>query len=176
MGSRCRVPRGWIAAALASALTAVYAAEGVTAELAPHQALARELFRLLIETDTTHSSGDTTVAARAIEQKLLEAGFAREDVCVLEEVPRRGNLVARLRGRAGGPKPILLLAHLDVVGADRKDWSVDPFRFLERDGHFWGRGTTDDKDQAAIHVANLIRLRREGFVPERDIVVALTAD
>jgi acetylornithine deacetylase/succinyl-diaminopimelate desuccinylase-like protein len=163
---------GVVAAALAGAQTAG-AAE---AELAPHQQQARELLRMLIETDTTHSSGDTTAAARALEKELRAAGFAADDVRVLEEVPKRGNLVARLRGRAGGAKPILLLAHLDVVEAERKDWSVDPFRFLERDGYYWGRGTTDDKDEAAIHVANLIRMKREGFVPSRDIIVALTAD
>jgi acetylornithine deacetylase/succinyl-diaminopimelate desuccinylase-like protein len=83
--------------------------------------------------------------------------------------------VARLRGRDRTRKPLLLLAHLDVVAADPADWSVEPFHFLEKDGYFWGRGSTDDKDECAIHVTNLIRMKREGFVPERDIVVALTA-
>lgn len=165
-----------LAALVATALGVAPLASGAETALAPHQVEARELLRTLIETDTTHSSGDTTAAARALEKKLLDAGFARDDVRVLEEVPKRGNLVVRLRGRAGGPKPILLLAHLDVVEAERKDWSVDPFRFLERDGYYWGRGTTDDKDEAAINVANLMRLKREGFVPSRDIIVALTAD
>ena len=87
-----------------------------------------------------------------------------------------GGVVARLRGRDTGRKPLLLLAHLDVVEADPADWSVDPFTFLERDGYYYGRGTTDDKAQAVIHTANLIRLRQEGFVPERDIIVALTSD
>ena len=161
---------------LATALGLAGSARAADDALAPHQVLARDLFRTLIEIDTTHSSGDTTVAAKAVEKQLRAAGFAAEDVRVLEEVPKRGNLVARLRGRATGAKPILLLAHLDVVEAERGDWSVDPFRFLERDGYYWGRGTTDDKDEVAIHVANLIRMKREGFVPARDIIVALTAD
>jgi acetylornithine deacetylase/succinyl-diaminopimelate desuccinylase-like protein len=164
------------AGALAAALCVAGIVQSADDALAPHQLLALDLLRTLIETDTTHGSGDTTIAARAMEKALLAAGFAAEDVRVLEEVPKRGNLVARLRGRATGIKPILLLAHLDVVEAQREDWSVDPFHFLERDGYYWGRGTTDDKDEAAIHVANLIRLKREGFVPSRDIVVALTAD
>jgi acetylornithine deacetylase/succinyl-diaminopimelate desuccinylase-like protein len=161
---------------VAAALSIGVPARAADDALAPHQQLARDLFRMLIETDTTHSSGDTSVAARAIEKELRAAGFAADDVRVLEEVPKRGNLVARLRGSGTGGKPILLLAHLDVVEAERNDWSVDPFEFLERDGYYWGRGTTDDKDEVAIHVANLIRLKREGFVPSRDVIVALTAD
>ena len=146
------------------------------AELTRHQALARELLRELIEIDTTHGTGDTTRAALALAARLRAAGFAEEDVRVLEEVPGKGNLVARLRGSDPELPPILLLAHLDVVEADPADWSVDPFRFLERDGYYWGRSTTDDKDECAIHVANLIRFKDEGFVPERDIIVALTTD
>lgn len=146
------------------------------AELSPDQQLARELFAKLIEIDTTDSSGSTTAAAEFLAARLLASGFTSADVQVLGPVPRKGNLVARLRGRPGGGKPILLLAHLDVVGADPADWTVSPFKFLERDGYFYGRGTIDDKDECAIHVANLIRLKTEGFVPDRDIIVALTAD
>jgi acetylornithine deacetylase/succinyl-diaminopimelate desuccinylase-like protein len=146
------------------------------AELAPHQQLARDLLEELIEIDTTHSTGSTTVAAEAMGAHLLAAGFPKGDVQVLEEVSRKGNLVARYRGREADRRPLLLLAHLDVVEADPADWTVAPFTFLERDGHYYGRGTTDDKDEAAIHIANFIRLRREGFVPDRDIIVALTAD
>ena len=107
--------------------------------------------------------------------RLLSAGFAAEDVRVLGEIQNRGNLVARLRG-TGARKPILLLAHLDVVEAEKTDWSVDPFVFLERDGYFYGRGTADDKAQAAIWIANLIRMKKAGYAPNRDIIVALTAD
>jgi acetylornithine deacetylase/succinyl-diaminopimelate desuccinylase-like protein len=146
------------------------------AELAPHQKLARDLLEELIEIDTTHSTGSTTVAAEAMAAHLRAAGFAEADFQVLEEVPRKGNLVARYRGRGTDRKPLLLLAHLDVVEADPADWTVDPFEFLERDGFYYGRGTTDDKDEAAIHIANFVRAKQEGFVPDRDIILALTAD
>ena len=147
-----------------------------TAGFPEHQRLARELLLELIEIDTTHSTGSTTVAAQAMATHLLAAGFPESDVHVLEEVPRKGNLVARYRGDGRGERPVLLLAHLDVVEADPADWTVDPFKFTEQDGYYYGRGTTDDKDEAAIHMANLIRLRQEGFSPSRDIIVALTAD
>ena len=142
----------------------------------PHQQLARELLRELVEIDTTHSTGSTTVAAQALAGHLIAAGFTDREVQVLEEVPRKGNLIVRFRGRDAGSKPLLLLAHLDVVEADPADWTLDPFKFTELNGYYYGRGTLDDKDEAAIHVANLIRLREEGFVPDRDIIVALTAD
>lgn len=140
-----------------------------------HQKLAREIFRELIEIDTTTSTGDTTQACRAMVERLRDEGFPRDDLRVLGPAPRKGNLVARLRG-TGTRAPVLLLAHLDVVDAQREEWSVDPFTLVERDGHFYGRGTTDDKAMAAIWIANLIRYRQEGFSPDRDIVVALTAD
>ena len=142
-----------------------------------HDALARDIFRELVEINTTDSSGSTTKAAEAMAARLKAAGFADADVRVIGPNDRKGNLVARLRGR-GTAKPILLLAHIDVVEARREDWSpdLDPFRFIERDGFFYGRGTSDDKAQAAVWIANLIRYKQEGFVPERDLIVALTAD
>lgn len=143
--------------------------------LSAHQQLARDIFRELIEIDTTDSSGDTTEAAEAVARRLRAAGFSEGDVQVLGPQPRKGNLVARLRG-SGARKPLLLLAHLDVVEAQRDEWSVDPFTFLECDGYFYGRGTTDDKAMAAIWVANLIRYQQEGLTPDRDIILALTAD
>ena len=141
---------------------------------------ARSILAELVEINTTNSErGDTTAAARAVERRLLDAGFPTEDVSVLapDDAPTQGNLVARYRGRDATRKPILLLAHLDVVEALAEDWSVDlnPFEFLERGGYYYGRGVTDDKDEAAIYTANFIRMRREGFVPDRDIIVALTA-
>ncbi len=142
---------------------------------APSQALAREIYKELVEINTTDSVGDNTAAANAMSKRLLAAGFPAEDVRVLGTQPRKGNLVARLRG-TGARRPVLLLAHLDVVEARKEDWSVDPFVFLERDGFFYGRGTSDDKAQAAIWIANLIRYKQEGFMPDRDLIVALTAD
>ena len=144
--------------------------------LLPHQQMAKDFLRELIEIDTTQSTGSTTVAAETMAAHLIAEGFAPEDVQVLGPSEYRGNLVVRYRGRDIGRKPVLLLAHLDVVDADPADWTLDPFTFTEQDGYYYGRGTTDDKDEAAIHIANLIRLKREGFQPDRDIIVALTAD
>ncbi|MEO5676219.1 MAG: M20/M25/M40 family metallo-hydrolase [Usitatibacter sp.] len=149
------------------------AAQGLDA----HQQLAREIYRELVEIRTVHPDGDNTALARAVQRRLLEAGFDARDVEVVEPAPLKGNLVARLRG-TGERRPMLLLAHIDVVDAKKEDWSdgLDPFKLTERDGYFYGRGTIDDKAMAAYFVANLIRLKREGFRPRRDIVVALTAD
>ena len=137
--------------------------------------LARDIFRELIEINTSDSIGDTTKAAQAMAVRLKDAGFPDADVQVLGPHGRKGNLVARYRG-AGRRKPLLLVAHLDVVEAVRDDWSVDPFKFLEKDGFFWGRGTTDDKAMAAVWVATFIRYRQQQFVPDRDLIIALTAD
>ena len=140
------------------------------------QVLARDVYKQLIEINTTDSSGSTTDAADAMAQRLLAAGFPAADVQVLGPVARKGTLVAPLRGRAAQLKPLLLLAHLDVVEAKREDWSFDPFVFREEGGYFYGRGTTDDKAMAAIWVTNLIRMKQQGLVPKRDIVLALSAD
>ncbi|MBA2647240.1 MAG: M20/M25/M40 family metallo-hydrolase [Pyrinomonadaceae bacterium] len=155
-------------------------AGGQAPALASHQQLLRDIYKELIEINTTDSAGDTTKAAEAMAARLRAAGFPAEDVRVL--VPpgnaKKGNLVARLRSPAASRKPLLLLAHLDVVEARKEDWSdgLDPFKLTEREGYFYGRGTTDDKAMAAIFIANLIRYRRENFAPDRDIIVALTAD
>jgi len=134
--------------------------------------LAREIFRELIGVDT---SRETTAAAEAVAVRLLAAGFPAEDVRVLGPHPRKHNLVARMRGTGARP-PILLLAHLDVVDARPEDWTVPPFELTEQDGFFYGRGTLDDKAMCALWIAILIRMRREGFAPDRDLIVALTAD
>jgi acetylornithine deacetylase/succinyl-diaminopimelate desuccinylase-like protein len=152
-----------------------HAARAAAADLEPHQQLARDLLEELIEINTTDSVGDNSAAANAVAQRLLQAGFSEEAVSVIEPHPKKGNLVARYRGTGDQP-PILLLAHLDVVEAHPEDWSFDPFEFREENGYFYGRGVSDDKDMAAIWVANFIRMKEEGFIPNRDLIVALTAD
>ena len=135
----------------------------------------REIYRELIEINTTDSVGDTTRAAEAMAARLRAAGLPAADVQVLAPHPKKGNLVARLRGSGAGT-PILLLAHLDVVEARREDWSTDPFVLVEKDGHFHGRGSIDDKAMAAIFVDTFIRFKEAGVVPRRDLILALTAD
>jgi acetylornithine deacetylase/succinyl-diaminopimelate desuccinylase-like protein len=141
----------------------------------PEDTLARDILRELVEIDTTARTGNTGKAAEAMAARLLAAGFPAADIQVLGPRPERANLVARLRG-TGARKPILLIAHLDVVEANRADWSTDPFRFVEKDGYFYGRGTIDVKDGVAILVANFIRWRKEGYRPDRDLILALTAN
>src|SRR5256886_3075843 len=138
---------------------------------------ARDIFKQLIEINTTDSLGNTPRAARAMAQRHLAAGFPARDVRVLiGPDATHGNLVARYRGTGTGGRPIVVFAHLDVVPARRADWSVDPFTFLEKDGYFYGRGTTDDKVGDAILVADFIRLKRAAFKPRRDLIIVLTGD
>ena len=137
--------------------------------------LVRDLLRELIEINTTLSTGSTGKAAEAMAVHLRAAGFAPSDVQVLGPRFDRANLVARLRG-TGVRKPILLIAHLDVVEARKEDWTTDPFQFVEKDGYFYGRGTTDIKSGAAILLADILRWKREGFRPDRDLILALTAN
>jgi len=141
---------------------------------APQQ-LARDIFKELIEINTASETGDTGRAADAMAARLRAAGFGAHDLEVFKPAPRKGNLVARLRG-TGARKPILLLAHLDVVPANPADWSLDPFKLVEMEGYFYGRGTSDDKNMAAAFTANFIRYKKEGYKPDRDIILALTAD
>jgi acetylornithine deacetylase/succinyl-diaminopimelate desuccinylase-like protein len=143
--------------------------------LTKYQQLALDIFKELVEINTVTATGDTARAAAAMSARLRAAGFDGSDVQVFLPASRKGNLVARLRG-TGARRPILLLAHLDVVDARSEDWSVDPFRLTERDGYLYGRGTTDDKFMASAFVANLIRYQEEGYVPQRDIIVALETD
>lgn len=137
--------------------------------------LSRDIFKQLIEMNTTDSSGTTTAAAQAMAKRLLDAGFPSRDIQVLGPNARKENLVARLHG-AGSHKPILFICHTDVVEARREDWSLDPFKFTEKDGYFYGRGTEDIKDGDAILVTTFIRLKQEGYKPDRDMILALTAD
>jgi acetylornithine deacetylase/succinyl-diaminopimelate desuccinylase-like protein len=143
---------------------------------AADRALSREIFKQLIEIRTTEEDAATTRAAQAMADRLIAAGVPAADVHVFEPDAKTGCLVARLRGDGSGGKPILLMAHLDVVPARREDWSLDPFTFTERDGWFYGRGTSDNKAGVTALVANLIRLKREGWTPKRDVVIALSGD
>lgn len=137
--------------------------------------LARDIFKQLIEINTTDSVGDNTRAAEAMAARFRQAGYPESDIHVLGPAPRKGNVVVRLRGTGAG-RPILFLGHLDVVEANRSDWSFDPFVFREQDGFFYGRGATDMKDKDAILAATFVRLKQEGFKPARDLILALTSD
>jgi acetylornithine deacetylase/succinyl-diaminopimelate desuccinylase-like protein len=143
--------------------------------LSARDQLARDIYQELVEINTVSATGDTLRAAEAMAARLRSAGFDAKDVHVLSPAPRKGNLVARLHG-SGARRPILLLAHTDVVEARREDWSLDPFKLTERDGYFYGRGTLDDKFMAAAFVANMIFYKQEGYRPDRDIILALETD
>ena len=142
----------------------------------PDQLAFRELYRELVETNTSHSVGSCTLAAQRMAARLRAAGFAESDLhaFAVPEHPKDGGLVAVLQGSNRTVKAILLLAHLDVVEARREDWTRDPFTLVEEGGYFYGRGTFDDKSMAAVWVDTLIRLRQEGFRPKRTIKMALT--
>jgi acetylornithine deacetylase/succinyl-diaminopimelate desuccinylase-like protein len=161
-----------------SAATAPAAPSASAAGTAPvaDRDLARDMLKTLVEINTTHSHGSTE-AAKAIQSWLLTAGFAPADVILLapEDHPTKGNLIVRYHGKHPG-KQVLFLGHLDVVDARPEDWSVDPFTLTEKDGYFYGRGTIDMKDGDAVLAESLIRLKRQHFVPEHDLIVAFTAD
>jgi acetylornithine deacetylase/succinyl-diaminopimelate desuccinylase-like protein len=137
--------------------------------------LARDIYKEFVEIPSGFTTGSTTPVAEAAAARLKAAGFSDSDIFLGGASPKKENIVVRYHG-SGKRKPILLLAHIDVVEAKREDWSMDPFQLIEKDGYFYGRGTGDDKAQAAIWLANLIQYKKEGFVPDRDIIVALTAD
>jgi acetylornithine deacetylase/succinyl-diaminopimelate desuccinylase-like protein len=136
---------------------------------------AHDIFKQLIEINTTDSVGNVTTAAEAVAQRFRNAEFPEGDLQILGPNDRKKNLVVRLHG-SGKHKPVLLIGHLDVVEARREDWTTDPFQFVDKDGYYYGRGTQDMKDGDAIMVTTLIRMKKENFVPDRDIILALTAD
>ncbi|THD77649.1 MAG: M20/M25/M40 family metallo-hydrolase [Phenylobacterium sp.] len=161
------------------ALTAVLAAWGgcASAQTPPdYRALAHAILKQLVEINSVHANG-STVAAEAVASRALAGGFAAEDVAVLAppDHPTKGNTVIRLRGKGLG-KPLLVIGHLDVVEAERSDWTTDPFQLVEKDGYAYGRGSEDMKGEDALMLTTLIRLKAEGFKPDRDIIVAFTAD
>ncbi len=152
-------------------------APGAPTSLTPAQQTARAIYQELVEINTVDSVGSVTRAAEALATRFRAAGWSDADIHIVgpTDAPAKQNLIVRYRGRGTG-KPILLLAHLDVVAALRSDWPRDPFTMHEENGYFLGRGVADDKAQASMFVANLIRYREEGWVPERDLILALTAD
>jgi len=137
--------------------------------------LAHDLLKQLIEINTTDSVGNVSTASEAMAKRLREAGFPATDIVVDGPNARKKNVVVRYHG-TGKRKPILFIGHLDVVEALREDWTTDPFQLVEKDGYFYDRGTEDMKEGDAMLVANFIRLKKEGFVPDRDLILALTAD
>jgi len=165
------------AAALAALLplAAVAAGAAPPAAEAAYDALAHDIFKQLIEIDTSDSTGNVTTAAEALAQRFRDAGFPPADMALLGPNERKRNLVVRLHG-SGAHQPLLLIGHLDVVEAKREDWTTDPYKLLEKDGFYYGRGTIDMKDGDAVMAAGLIRMKKEGFHPSRDLVAAFTAD
>ena len=136
----------------------------------------REIFRELVEINTSPAGGSVAPAARAVAARLAAAGFAREDVETIGPSASCVNVVATLRGQDASARPVLLLAHLDVVPAKREDWEFAPFVLREENGWFVGRGTLDNKAGASVLVANMIRWKRERFAPSRDLIMVLTCD
>jgi acetylornithine deacetylase/succinyl-diaminopimelate desuccinylase-like protein len=160
---------------MAAAILAIPAA--ATAQpLRPDQAEFRALYKQLVETDTTLSAGSCTLAAERMAAHLKAAGFKASEITMFADPthPKEGGMVAILKGSDPNAKPILLLAHLDVVEAKREDWTRSPFEFIEENGFFYGRGTADDKAQAAIWTDTLARYRKAGKAPKRTLKLALT--
>src|SRR5579863_9363907 len=168
--------RFWLASKiLAVVFLCAASANAQTTRPDSEKQLARDIYKQFIEVQSGFTTGATTPVVDIAVARLKAAGFSDADIFTGGAIPKKGNLVVRYHG-TGARKPILLLAHIDVVEAKREDWSTDPFQFLEKDGFFYGRGTGDDKAQAAVWIANLIQYKKEGFKPDRDIIVALTAD
>ena len=169
---------GKLCRSLASIIIAIPLAGRAQQQVSPNP-LAREIFKQLIEINTTDSVGNVTTAAEAMAARLRDAGFRDKDLLIAGPTDRKKNLVARIHASGGGSrqrKPLLFIGHLDVVEARREDWTTDPFQFVEKDGYFYGRGAEDMKKGDAILVANFIRLKKENFTPGRDLILALTAD
>ena len=165
------------AAIFAFILSYIFASPAAALGLKPHQQTLLEIYREMVEINTVHPHGNNTALAERAASRLRVAGFADKDIELVVPAANKGNLIARIGGSTSA-KPMLLLAHIDVVDAQKSDWSegLDPFKLTEKDGFYYGRGTADDKAMAAIFLDSMIRLKREGFTPKRDIILALTAD
>ena len=171
--------RAVLAAFLLTAIAAPATAQVATGRvetLRPDQQRFREVYRELVETNTTLSAGSCTRAAEQLAARLKAAGMAAENVQVLTipEKPKEGALVAVYPGTSATGKPILLLGHIDVVEANRADWERDPFTLIEENGYFYARGSADDKAMSAVWADTLIRFAEEGYRPERTVKLALT--
>jgi acetylornithine deacetylase/succinyl-diaminopimelate desuccinylase-like protein len=172
--------KNYFVGVLAGALLIFNALSIAQTPLSPdsYQKNLRLIYKELVEINTTDSVGSCTKAASAMAQHLKKAGFDKANLQLIVPPggPQKGNLVATIKGKNENLKPILLLAHIDVVEAKRQDWERDPFKLIEENGNFYARGAADDKSMAAIYVANLIRMKNEKYIPERSIVMALTCD
>ena len=171
--------RALTAAALATCCISIVAPRAVaqTMTLTPEQQALHDIYKELIETNTEDSAGvgSVTKASEQIAARFRAAGFPESDIHLLGPTEDKHSIVVRLHG-TGAKKPLLLIAHLDVVMALPSDWTTDPFKLVEKDGYYYARGAIDDKAMASIFVANMIRYKKEGFVPDRDIILALTPD
>jgi acetylornithine deacetylase/succinyl-diaminopimelate desuccinylase-like protein len=175
---KSRMPRINLCASLAAAVLSSFVAVSACAQTtrpAPEKQLAHDIYKQFIEIQSGFTTGSTTPVAEAAATRLRAAGFPDADIFLGGASPKKENIVVRYHG-TGKRNPLLLLAHIDVVEAKREDWSMNPFQLNEEDGYFYGRGAGDDKAQAAIWLANLIQYKKEDFVADRDIIVALTAD
>ena len=143
---------------------------------AEYQRLARSVLTEAVNTNTTASVGSTTALAKKLQTRLLAAGYPPADIHIVGSDPKNQNLIVRLRGRATGKKPILLAAHLDVVEANKADWTADPFKLRVQDGFFVGRGAEDDKSGVTVLITNLIRWKHEKWTPDRDVIAFFSAD
>jgi len=155
-------------------LLSLLSASGANAEDDP-KLLARQIYSDLIAFPSTASLGGTSEIAKYVAGRLRAAGFPEQDVEISGTRPEVAGVIARFRGR-GEREPVLVFAHLDVVEALPEDWSMPPFELIEKDGYFYGRGTSDNKAGVAALLANFIRLKREGFVPSRDFILMFTGD
>jgi acetylornithine deacetylase/succinyl-diaminopimelate desuccinylase-like protein len=157
-------------------LAALVLTAGALSAQEDHRALEHDILKQLVEINTSDSARHTDQAAKAMQARLVDAGIPQQDMQIIQTGPGINNLVVRYRGSGSTAKPILLMAHLDVVSARREDWSFDPFTFREEGGYYYGRGSSDNKAGAAMLVASFIRYKKEGFVPKRDLIIVLTGD